>query len=202
MKMILQSERLEDYLAASEDVDYQHPAVTAVRDRLAEATSDEVERIKLAFEFVRDEIAHSWDIQSHLITRKASEALLDGEGICYAKSNLLAALLRALGIPAGFCYQRLTLGDTPDTGYCLHALNGVYVSSLQKWIRLDARGNKPGIEAEFSLEEEKLAFPIRCDYDEIDYPIIYFEPNKKTMDCLRAHADCRDMYRNGLPTEL
>ena len=68
-------------------------------------------------------------------------------GICWAKSNLFAALLRANNIPAGICYQRLTLGDTPDTGYCIHALNAVYIKSINKWIRLDARGNKNGINA-------------------------------------------------------
>ena len=49
----------------------------------------ELEKAKVAFEFVRDEISHSWDIQSTRITRKASEVLMFKEGICYAKSNLL-----------------------------------------------------------------------------------------------------------------
>lgn len=49
---------------------------------------------------------------------------------------------QGLGIPAGICYQRLTLGDTPESGYCIHALNAVYMKRLDRWIRLDARGNK------------------------------------------------------------
>ena len=44
------------------------------------------------------------------------------------------------------------------------ALNTVYIDSLQKWIRLDARGNKPGVNAKFSLAEEKLAFPARLEF--------------------------------------
>lgn len=32
-------------------------------------------------------------------------------GICFAKSHLLAALLRCKSIPAGFCYQKLILDD-------------------------------------------------------------------------------------------
>ena len=47
-----------------------------------------------------------------------------------------------------------------ETGYCIHALNTVYIASIDKWIRLDARGNKEGIDAEFSIEDEKLAFHI------------------------------------------
>lgn len=63
----------------------------------------EIEKAKTAFEFVRDEISHSWDIQSTIVTCKASEVLQ----YSYAKANLLAALLRSQGIPTGFCYQRL-----------------------------------------------------------------------------------------------
>ena len=49
----------------------------------------------------------------------------------------------------------------PETGFCIHALNAVYIKSLDSWIRLDARENKTGVEAQFNLEKERLAFPIR-----------------------------------------
>lgn len=124
------------------------------------------------------------------------------EGICYAKSNLLCAIVRSAGIPAGFSYQRLTLGDTPDTGYCIHALNAVYLSELDRWIRLDARGNKPGIQAEFSLDDERLAFPIRHEYGEIDYPTIYPEPHSATIETLKRNTNCVEMYQHGLPEQL
>ncbi len=124
------------------------------------------------------------------------------EGICYAKSNLLAALLRGGGIPTGFCYQRLTLGDTPDTGYCIHALNGVYLSGLKRWIRLDARGNKEGVNAQFSIDKEILAFPVRSHYNEKDYPTIYVEPVKITMDTLSNNSDCLEMYKYSLLEDI
>ena len=60
-------------------------------------------------------------------------------GICWTKSCLLAALLRANGIPSGICYQLLTRADDGSEGYMIHALNTVYLKD--KWIRLDARGN-------------------------------------------------------------
>jgi len=142
------------------------------------------------------------DIQSSRITCKASEALYFKEGICYAKSNLLCAILRSKGIPTGFCYQRLTIGDTPDTGYCLHALNAVFLKSQEKWIRLDARGNKVGVNAEFSLNDEKLAFTIREEYNEMDYSKIYKQPNPKTINTLKQSTDCINMYLHGLPTDL
>jgi transglutaminase-like putative cysteine protease len=155
-----------------------------------------------AYEFVRDEIAHSWDIQSARITRTASEALIFKEGICYAKANLLSALLRTVKIPIGFCYQRLTFGDTPETGYCIHALNAVYLSEINTWVRLDARGNKEGVNAQFSTDREQLAFPIRKYYDEKDYPMIYKKPLKITMDTLINNANCLEMCQYHLPTEI
>jgi transglutaminase-like putative cysteine protease len=201
-KMICESQRLEDYLEASAEVDYRDSGVAEKAEQLYAQAADATDYIRRVFEFVRDEVSHSWDIQSSRVTCRASEVLEHREGICYAKSNLAAALLRAKQIPAGFCYQRLTLGDTPDTGYCIHALNAVYIASLDRWIRVDARGNKPGIDAQFSLDEEKLAFPIRNEYDERDYGVIYAKPNAKTIETLRSHSDCVLMYRNGLPSDL
>ncbi|ULL18917.1 transglutaminase family protein [Paenibacillus sp. H1-7] len=202
MKLVCESNQLIDYLPHSDVIDYHHPRIHDTARSITSRLTDEQAIVKAVFEFVRDEIAHSWDIQSRQVTRSASEVLEHGHGICYAKSNLQAALLRSLNIPAGFCYQRLTIGDTPDTGHCIHALNAVYLSSLQRWIRLDARGNKEGVEAEFSTTEEKLAFPIRLHYDEADYPVIYARPNGKTMDTLARNNDCLIMYQHGLPTEL
>jgi len=49
------------------------------------------------------------------------------------------------------------------------AANTVFISELNKWIRLDARGNKENVHAEFSLDEERLAFPIRDQLGEVDY---------------------------------
>ena len=79
------------------------------------------------------------------------------EGICYPKSHLLAALLRRAGIPTAICYRRLTLLDDDSAGYAIHALNAIHVEG--RWHRIDARGNKPGVDAQFSLDVERLAFP-------------------------------------------
>ena len=83
---------------------------------------------------------------------------------------MLAALLRADGVPSGISYQYLTRADEDESeGYIIHALNTVFISALNKWIRLDARGNKENVHADFSLEEERLAFPIRSHLGEIDF---------------------------------
>jgi transglutaminase-like putative cysteine protease len=78
--------------------------------------------------------------------------------------------LRANGIPSGISYQSLTRADDDNSeGYIIHALNTVFIKELNMWIRLDARGNKENVHAEFSLDEERLAFPIRNQLGEIDY---------------------------------
>src|SRR2546428_7177495 len=120
-------------------------------------------KIKLAqtiFEWVRDQVAHSSDIGSRRITARASDVLIYREGICYAKSHLLAALLRSSGIPAGLSYQRLTRDEHASGGHEVHGLNTVYLKSVGRWIRLDARGNRPGVNAQVSLTEEQLAWPV------------------------------------------
>ena len=61
------------------------------------------------------------------------------------------------------------LTRTDRDGYIIHALNTVFISEQNKWIRLDAVGNKENVHAEFSLEEERLAYPIRSQLGEIDY---------------------------------
>lgn len=190
-----------EYLEKTEYVDYDDAGIRNVAEHLRNQAQDEVSLIRDTFYFVRDEIKHSWDAQDSRVTVTASDALREGVGICWAKSNLLAALLRANGIPAGFSYQRLTLGDTPDTGFCIHAMNTVYVKSLNKWIRLDARGNKEGVNAEFSVEEEQLAFQIKSE-GEIDYHDNHSYPDKSLMKVLRESTDAIDMYLHHLPDQL
>ena len=202
MQLICESDDLNEYLAELNVVDYSNPVIQEKISELFNPSQTEVEKVKIAFEFVRDEIFHSWDIQGTQVTCNASEVLSVGEGICYAKSNLLAALLRSEGIPTGFCYQRLMLFDTPEKGYCIHALNAVFLESINKWIRLDARGNKPGIDAQFSIDEEKLAFTIQKERDEKDYPIIYVEPHHKTISTLEAYTNALEMYKYHLPETL
>jgi transglutaminase-like putative cysteine protease len=202
MNLKCESDLLEDYLAETEDIDFSHHSIKGKASELYFVSQNEIDFVKHAYEFVRDEIDHSWDIRSSRITRKASDVLFYKEGICYAKSILLCSLLRSKGIPTGFCYQKLTLGDTPETGYCIHALNAVYINSVGKWIRLDARGNKAGVDAEFSLEEEKLAFAVRPAFNELDYSEIYKAPHSKTIEALKQNTDCLKMCLYGLPTDL
>lgn len=202
MKLICESNFINDYLLELPEVNYSHPLIQDKAKELFHFSQSEIEKAKIAFEYVRDEIAHSYDILGKQVTCIASDVLKYKEGICYAKANLLAALLRSQGIPTGFCYQRLMLFDTPESGYCIHALNAVFFTSVNKWVRLDARGNKEGVDAQFSMDEEKIAFSVQEENGEKDYPVIYVKPNPKTIAVLKEHIDPIEMYRCYLPDWL
>ncbi|MBS4096175.1 MAG: transglutaminase family protein [Sulfuricella sp.] len=161
------------YLAPSKYIDFDHPQVAEKASTLAGGQADEIAIARRCFEFVRDEIKHSWDFKKNPVTCRASEVLLHGTGYCYAKSHLLAALLRANRIPAGLCYQRLSVGDAGPP-YCLHGLNAVFLADYG-WYRIDPRGNKEGIAAAFCPPREALAFTIR-EKCERDLPEIWAEP--------------------------
>ena len=185
------SDRLSDYLAADAVVDHRHPSIRALLDSLRPAGDDSVERAKTAFLFVRDEVEHVIDAADPRVTWRASDVLRERVGICYAKAHLLAALLRAQGIPAGFCYQELS---------ALHGLNAVYLHG--KWARLDARGNRTGASGEFSLEEEKLAWPVDTARGERDHPEIHPAPAPVVVDFLMTAEPGPGWYEKGLPQTL
>jgi transglutaminase-like putative cysteine protease len=162
----------------------------------------DVEGAMAIYEFVRDEVCHSWDAQDDDVTCAASDVLQRRTGICYAKSHLLAALLRGVGIPAGFCYQRLVLFDDPADGYSIHGLNALYLASLNRWIRVDARGNNTTVSTRFDIEKESLAFTVRPELGEIDYPGAYAQPSRAVVDSLTKATSLQQLYRSGLPDSL
>lgn len=143
--------------------------------------------IKRLFHFVRDEIPHSFDCGNPVVTRTARDVLKKGHGMCYAKSLLLAACCRSVGIPAGLCYQRLLLKDSHEEGYYLHGLTAVFLGKKMGWRRLDSRGNTKGICAMYHRDREQLAFPVRPVLDERDYPTVYAEPLVPITACLKRH---------------
>ncbi len=191
----------EDFLAAAPLIEVDAPGIAAFVDTRLRGLY-EVDAAREVFRFVRDDVAHSWDVQGHRVTRSAVDVLAYREGICYAKSHLVAALLRRAGIPSGICYQRLTLFDDASGGHAVHALNTVYLGSLDRWIRIDARGNKPGVDAQFAVDEERLAFAIRPEQGEIDYRRNHAAPHPEIIRTLEANDDVLVMYRERLPAAL
>jgi transglutaminase-like putative cysteine protease len=190
---------MQRYLSASTYIDFDTENVRACARRLAEGRASDAEVARACFEFVRDEIRHSVDFKLNPVTCKASDVLRHGTGYCYAKSHLLAALLRANGIPAGLCYQRLSVG-TAGAPYCLHGLNAVYLKDVG-WYRIDARGNKPGIDARCEPPLERLAFPGR-ERQERMLPEIWAEPLPVVVEALARYGTWDEVLANLPDVEL
>jgi transglutaminase-like putative cysteine protease len=176
---------MNEYLAATDVIDWQHPDVLRLARRLAADVADATDVARRCFEWVRDEIEHSTDFGRTELTCRASDVLAARTGFCYAKSHLLAALLRANCIPAALCYQRLSIDGTGPP-FCLHGLNAVHLPG-HGWYRIDARGNKPGVDAQFTPPVEQLAFAIEIP-GEADLPGRFADPNSAVLEVLRRNA--------------
>jgi len=170
----------------TEVIDYNHPDVQKMARELSGGTDRIIQIAQNCFEWVRDYIAHTMDVQRAEVGCSASRVLQLGHGFCYAKSHLLAALLRANGMATGFCYQRLS--DEPH-GFCLHGFNAVYLPKYG-WYRMDARGNKPGINAQFDPPREQLAYTNDGE-GEIDYGMILAEPWPTVVRALQRETDAQ-----------
>lgn len=186
--MLIQQDNYENYLKCDQLINFDNVLVSTLADNLQLKNLDEVPAVKTAYEYVRDKYPHTFDAGEAEVACSASDVINLGHGVCYAKAHLLAALLRHAGIPTGICYQRLCL-DSPDDEasktanlssdthaiqrLVLHAVNAVFLKSLNKWVRMDARGNTNGINAQFNLEHEQLAFTIHPQFDEEDGLVIY-----------------------------
>jgi transglutaminase-like putative cysteine protease len=185
-----------DYLAPSAVIDHEHPAVRRQAAMLARGVNGRDELARRCFLFVRDAIDHSFDINAGAVTCSASEVLQAGHGICYAKSHLLAALLRANAIPAGFGYQRLA---DDDGGFVLHGYNTLWLPE-HGWYRIDARGNTGGIDARFQPPQEQLAFATD-GAGEVDYRLNLAAPPACVVRALQQSETVAALHR-ALPTSV
>ncbi|MFF6996687.1 transglutaminase domain-containing protein [Streptomyces sp. NPDC008313] len=197
MELIQQTSDLSAYLAADEAIDHDHPLVRETAARLARDVTDSYTYAQAAYEFVRDTIPHSQDADDPRVTWRASDVLERRTGICHAKAHALAALLRAEDIPTALCYQSLAHDD--GSGLAVHGL--VAVRFKGAWHRQDCRGNKPGVDARFSLDGERLAWTPDPQSNELDYPVLYTEPHPVVLDALRAAPDRPSLWKR-LPSTL
>ncbi len=184
---------MEEYLKETEIVDFSNKEVAKLAKNLANNAKNDEKIAKRCFEFVRDEIHHSGDFKDEVTTCRASEVIEYKTGWCYAKAILLAALLRANGIPTAFCYQRLSCSEYEEGVYCLHGLNAVYLKKYG-WYKIDARGNKEGVDAQFMPPIEKLAFTPQANEYDIDE--LYADPLPEVIEALEKNSCYSEMVAN------
>lgn len=186
---------MEEYLQPTNIIDWNNPAVLELARSFSTGTEDIEEKAKRCYHWVRDEIKHSYDYKMSPITCSASEVVLGKTGYCFAKCHLLAALLRANGIPAGFCYQRLSR-DNNGHPFALHGLIAVRIPQYG-WYRIDPRGNRPGVQAQFTPPIEQVAFRPKLT-GEADLPEIWKNPLPVVIEALRS-CNTWDMLWENMP---
>jgi hypothetical protein len=180
----------EAFLRPTEIIDWSHPVVRAKATELAAGSPSQVDTAKRCFEFVRDQIQHSSDFQRNPVTCSASKHSYTGPAIAMRK---VICSPRCCA-PAGFCYQRLSVHDN-GAPYSLHGLNAVYLKEFG-WYRIDARGNKQGVDAQFRPPVEQLAFHVVFPDKECNFPEILPDPLPVVIDTLRLHSTWDAMLAN------
>lgn len=162
------------YLRHTPVVDWRNAGVSWLARRMSSpgATPETVSRRCVAW--IQENIRHSWRCQMNPVTCRASDVLWHRTGYCYAISHLLAALVRANGIPAGFRYQRV---PKDGGGYCLHGLNAVRLPG-GKWVRLDASSDVG------TADDERA----------VDLPGIWPDPPREVTAVLRECRSYEEVY--------
>jgi transglutaminase-like putative cysteine protease len=198
MQLILCSEDIAAYLEETEIINFHHPSIREKIEEFQYIGKNKLDRAQLAYHFVRDRIQHSFDRESTRITISASDTLEQKAGVCLAKSHLLAALLRGMGIPTGLCYQNVTKLGEPESIYELHGLNAVYINELYTWFRVDPIGNTPEVKSGFSISHEILAYPIQRELDKIESLYVYSKPAESVISSMKQSTDFREFSFNSL----
>ena len=181
------------YLQETDIINFSNKEVHELAIQLASDCETDTQIAKKCFEYVRDEIRHSGDNKDNITTATASEVLKHKTGWCYSKAFLLAALLRANGIPTGFTYQRLSCSEYKKDIYCLHGLNYIYLKE-HGWYKVDCRGNKEGVDAQFNPPHEKLAFELQ--ENEFDLSENLPEPLDVIVHALQTYKTYDEMVDN------
>jgi hypothetical protein len=84
--------------------------------------------------------------------------------------------------------------DDNGEPYSLHGYNAVYLNEFG-WYRIDVRGNRQDIDAQFTPPKEKLAFGIRL-VGEAEFANILSEPLPVVVEALQAQSKWDEMRAN------
>ncbi len=186
----------EAYLASDAVINFTHPAIQEKAQALRGKTT--TESIENCYLWVRDHVAHSVDIaEKQVISVTASQTLLNGHGLCMAKAHLLAALLRALGIPAGLCYQTLVQKSIQF----VHGLNAVYYADRKEWYRIDAVGRRAHAPLPFKAYSELLFYTPTRNLSILEHPEVYVSPHPTALAYLGGFSSLSEALEH-LPEHL
>jgi transglutaminase-like putative cysteine protease len=164
------------YLRPTFMIDSDNPVIREKAAEITEGKTGDVEKAVALFYFVRDNIKYTIYLDKFLPEHfRASNTLALKQGYCVQKAVLLAALARAVGIPAGIGFARVTnhlmpekmlkfLGSNifPCHGFTEFYLNGKWVKATSA---MDIETCKKGrlITVEFDGKNDALYSPHNLD---------------------------------------
>ena len=152
----------EDFLQETKFCDFSDKDIQSLAKKIAKGCKNDREVAVSAFYWVRDNILYrvgNWQ-------KKASETLLEKEGTCTNKANLLVALLRANNIPAGYGVMKVRGQDymgiviipmlrSSISKKSTHIFCSVNISG--KWINVDPSADKQlSINTSYFNEQSRL----------------------------------------------
>ncbi len=191
-----------EWLAATEFIDHEHPAVREfVAARVAVGDTPKEKALNLYYA-VRDDIRY--DPYSSSMRReamRASTTVIKGVGYCVPKALLYAACLRAIGIPArpGFADVKNHLSTEKLTrlmGSALFAWHG-YVSLLLdgKWVKATPAFN-------FAMCQRFGVLPLDFDgaHDALMHP--YNSSNQRHMEYMKQRGEFDDLPYEELKADM
>lgn len=134
-----------DCVDATSVIDSDSDCIRALADELAADAADDANAVRAMFDYVRDEIVyHMAPAVTERQDWRASDTVQRGYGFCHQKAVVLAALVRARGIPSALGMETLLDHKIPPHlveligsqelsphGYTLVFVNG-------RWQRVDA----------------------------------------------------------------
>jgi len=82
MKELIIKDTIEEYLSTSKYINWKDDSILSKANEFMQKYTNEIRLVKVIYEFVRDEIKHSWDVQDKRMTKSATEVLEQGVGIC------------------------------------------------------------------------------------------------------------------------
>jgi transglutaminase-like putative cysteine protease len=154
------------FLKPTPIINSSHPNIVEKAKALTEHCHTTSEKVKALYEFVRD--SHN---EMNFDSYKASDVLELGGNSCHRRSNLLAALCRAAGIPSRLHLQLITIkgfkhesGEEEDLVFT-HGITGICIDGY--WRLYDPVGNtaKWRVWVQDAYDGRDMTIPFRMESD-------------------------------------
>jgi len=134
-------QQVEKYLRPTPTIDCDNELIKQKAEDLVKGQHEAIDKAKRLFYFVRDEIDYTFVPIDLLQQYQASKTLERGKGFCVEKAALLAALARAVGIPARLHFADIRNHLANDTVikvmgtnlFSYHGYSELYLEA--KWVK-------------------------------------------------------------------